>query len=282
MPKTGPDARSGAWASPDLHDPRFSQSLERGLSLLRCFTPERPMLGIADMADELGMNRSTTHRYAITLVALGYLEQGEGRKYKLGMRGTDLGLSAIDGYGIPDPAIPALLALQQQTVSCAVSLVALNGFDVVYLARFTPTRRTRAENDLGLAPGSRQPAYATAAGKLLLSSLPAADLDTMLDDAKLTKLGPNTITSKDKLRKELTSIQQSGLATADEELVDGLSAIALPVLDEDGEVIAAIGLSSDNSRVTLDDLLRDHAQTLDSTATLISALLGYEDAENDG
>ena len=61
---------------PSLREPRYSQSLERGLAILGCFTPKRPVLGIADIADELGMSRSTTHRYVITLVALGYLEQG--------------------------------------------------------------------------------------------------------------------------------------------------------------------------------------------------------------
>jgi IclR family pca regulon transcriptional regulator len=74
---------------PSLREPRYSQSLERGLAILSCFTPKRPVLGIADIADELGMSRSTTHRYVITLLALGYLEQGASRKYRLGLRVTD-------------------------------------------------------------------------------------------------------------------------------------------------------------------------------------------------
>ena len=61
------------WPLSRLGEPRYSQSLERGLAILGCFTPKRPLLGIADIADELGMRRSTTHRYVITLVALGYL-----------------------------------------------------------------------------------------------------------------------------------------------------------------------------------------------------------------
>src|SRR5664280_1831274 len=71
-----------AWSIPSLREPRYSQSLERGLAILSCFTPKRPVLGIADIADELGMSRSTTHRYVITLLALGYLEQGASRKYR--------------------------------------------------------------------------------------------------------------------------------------------------------------------------------------------------------
>ena len=90
------DEQEPAWSIPGLREPRYSQSLERGLAILACFTAKRPVLGIADIADELGMSRSTTHRYVITLVALGYLEQGASRKYRLGLRVTDLGMSALN------------------------------------------------------------------------------------------------------------------------------------------------------------------------------------------
>jgi response regulator of citrate/malate metabolism len=65
---------------PRLKEPRYSQSLERGLAILESFTPERSMLGIAEIADPLGMSRSTTHRYVITLVELGF--QSANRKYR--------------------------------------------------------------------------------------------------------------------------------------------------------------------------------------------------------
>jgi DNA-binding IclR family transcriptional regulator len=74
---------AGALQVPTL-ERYYSQSLQRGLAILRCFTPQHPILGVADISDELGMSRSTTHRYMVTLVALGYLEQGPGRKYSLG------------------------------------------------------------------------------------------------------------------------------------------------------------------------------------------------------
>jgi DNA-binding IclR family transcriptional regulator len=104
-----------AWSIPSLREPRYSQSLERGLAILGCFTPERPVLGIADIADELGMSRSTTHRYVITLVALGYLEQGASRKYRLGLRVTDLGMSALNATGLREHAHPYLEELRQRT-----------------------------------------------------------------------------------------------------------------------------------------------------------------------
>src|ERR1700728_1105832 len=121
MPRTNPDTPRGAWSTPDMDAPRYSQSLARGLAILRCFTPERPVLGIADIADELGMSRSTTHRYVITLVALGYLEQAASRKYRLGLHGTDLGLAALNSTGLREPAHLDLEELRSET-ACTASL----------------------------------------------------------------------------------------------------------------------------------------------------------------
>ena len=65
-------------------DPGFSQSLERGLAVLATFTPDRPALGISELARRLGLTRSTTHRYVATLATLGYLQQDEStRQYRL-------------------------------------------------------------------------------------------------------------------------------------------------------------------------------------------------------
>ena len=132
MPRTrsaAPQAASNGlepvWSIPSLREPRYSQSLERGLAILGCFTPKRPVLGIADIADELGMSRSTTHRYVITLVALGFLEQGASRKYRLGLRVTDLGMSALNSTGLREHAHPYLEELRQRT-SYTASLAVLD------------------------------------------------------------------------------------------------------------------------------------------------------------
>ena len=142
-------AEAPAWSIPSLREPRYSQSLERGLAILGCFTPKRPVLGIADIADELGMSRSTTHRYVITLVALGYLEQGASRKYRLGLRVTDLGMSALNSTGLREHAHPYLEELRQRT-SYTTSLGVLDGTDVLYVDRVRSFRRGQDKIDLDL------------------------------------------------------------------------------------------------------------------------------------
>ncbi len=98
------------------------------------------MLGIADIADELEMSRSTTHRYVITLVALGYLEQGASRKYRLGLRVTDLGMSALSSTGLREHARPYLEELRQRT-SCTAGVSVLDGEEVLLLDRVRSLRR---------------------------------------------------------------------------------------------------------------------------------------------
>src|SRR6202044_777185 len=174
MPRTSPSAAKAgaaqepAWSIPSLREPRYSQSLERGLAILGCFTPTKPVLGIADIADELGMSRSTTHRYVITLVALGYLEQGASRKYRLGLRVTDLGMSALNSTGLREHARPYLEELRQRS-SYTTSLGVLDGTEVLYVDRARSFRRGQGQIDMGLQPGSRVPAYCTAIGKMLLA-----------------------------------------------------------------------------------------------------------------
>jgi IclR family transcriptional regulator, pca regulon regulatory protein len=190
-PKPGA-AQEPAWSIPSLREPRYSQSLERGLAILSCFTPKRPVLGIADIADDLGMSRSTTHRYVITLLALGYLEQGASRKYRLGLRVTDLGMSALNSTGLREHAHPYLEELRQRS-SYTVSLAVLDGADVLYVDRVRSFRRGRGAVSLDLHTGSRVPAYASAMGKLLLANLSASDQRELIS-RWTTKSSPATST----------------------------------------------------------------------------------------
>jgi IclR family pca regulon transcriptional regulator len=263
-----------AWSIPSLREPRYSQSLERGLAILGCFTPQRPVLGIADIADELGMSRSTTHRYVITLVALGYLEQGASRKYRLGLRVTDLGMSALNSTGLREHSHPYLEELRQRT-SYTVNLSVLDGADILYVDRARSFRRGQSKIDLGLHPGSRLPAYCTSMGKLLLAYLPEPEQKDLFSEMKLTKRGPNTITSKKALRDELDEVADAGFAVNDEELAAELHSISAPVRNESREVVAAVNMAAHSSMISLEELVDALGPHLVSTADRISARLGY-------
>jgi IclR family pca regulon transcriptional regulator len=273
-PKPAIAERDPAWSIPSLREPRYSQSLERGLAILGCFTPGRPVLGIADMADELGMSRSTTHRYVITLVALGYLEQGASRKYRLGLRVTDLGMSALNSTGLREHARPYLEELRQQT-SYTTSISVLDGTEILCVDRARSFRRGLTQAERELEPGSRLPAHATSIGKLMMAFLPENEQREVLAALKPTKVGPNTITTKRTLRDELEQVREAGFAVNDEELAPELLCVAAPVRNATRDVVAGVNIAAPSSMISLEELVDALSPHLVSTADRISARLGY-------
>jgi IclR family transcriptional regulator, pca regulon regulatory protein len=230
------------WVSiPTLREPRYSQSLERGLAILASFTPECPVLGIADLADALGMSRSTTHRYVITLVRLGYLLQDKQRKYRLALRVTDLGMSAMNSTSLQAHARPDLEELRRRT-GCSVAIAVLDGAEVLLVDRVAGSRRGLRQIDLAQTPGSAVPVYCTAVGKLLLAHLPDYEQQTLVGQMTFTKFARNTIASKRALRAELQRIGQ--LATAQEEISPKVCSIAAPVRSDSRETVAALGMDA--------------------------------------
>jgi IclR family pca regulon transcriptional regulator len=275
MPRTASSTLDPVWSIPALREPRYSQSLERGLAILGCFTPKRQVLGIADIADELGMSRSTTHRYVITLVALGYLEQQlPGRKYRLGLRVTDLGMSALNGTGLREHAHPYLEQLRRE-VDFPITLGVLDGTEALVVDSLESIRRALRENPLGVSIGSRLPLYCTAMGKLLLANLPGPQRNELFGSLKLNKHGPHAIKSKTDLRLELESLEALELVVDNEEFASEMFAIAVPVRNEAGEVTAALEMRAHSTMTTAEDMVDKLGPHLLSAAGRISARLGY-------
>jgi IclR family pca regulon transcriptional regulator len=253
----------------------YSQSLERGLSILSSFKSARPLLGVSELAREIGLSRSTTHRYVATLAALGYLEQDEvTRRYRLGPRVLDLGFSAINSMELREISVPHLQRLSDET-GHTVNMAILDGADIVYVERCRSSRQGQREIDLNLHVGSRLPAYCTSMGKVLLASLPDDERDAALDGVELTQRGPNTLTQRSALVAELEQVQRRGLAVNNEELAFGLRSIAAPVRDHGGEAAAAINLAVHRSWVSAEELVKRFGPALKQTAADISARAGH-------
>src|SRR3954449_12334242 len=196
----------------------MSQSLERGLAVLALFKAGQPLMGVSEIGRALDLTRSTAHRYVSTLAALGYLQQDrESKRYRLGPRVLDLGFSAINAMEIREISAPHLQQLSDAT-GHTVNMAILDGIDIVYVERCRTSRAGQREIDLNLHVGSRLPAYCTSMGKVLLAFLPTRDRSALLDGVSLTRRGPNTITAKRRLLKELEGVRQTRLAVNNEEL----------------------------------------------------------------
>jgi IclR family pca regulon transcriptional regulator len=259
------DSRSGT----------YSQSLERGLAILSSFRSASPLLGVSDLAREVGLSRSTTHRYIATLAALGYLQQDPAtRKYRLGPRVLDLGFSAINSMGLRELAAPHLQTLSDDT-GRTVNMAVLDRADIVYIERCRTSQRGQRDIDLNLHIGSRLPAYCTSMGKVLLAGLEPERQREVLEGVQFTQRGPNTLTELDDLLAELERVRAAGLAVNNEELAYGLRSIAAPIRSQTGEVIAAINLAAHRTMVSLDSLVADLGPRLKQTAAEISERIGY-------
>jgi IclR family pca regulon transcriptional regulator len=252
-----------------------SQSLERGLSILSSFSAGRQLIGISELSRELGLTRSTTHRYVATLARLGYLHQDPGtRKYALGARVLDLGFTAMNSMELRQIATPHLKRLCDET-GHTVNLAILDDVDIVYIDRHRASRRDQDAIDLDLHVGSRLPAYCTSMGKVLLAFLPVAERDEVLEHTTFARRGPNTLTSRAALLAELERVRTAGIAVNNEELAYGLRSVAVPVMGADGRAVAAVNLAAHRTMVSLDDLVARIGPLMQRTAAAISAQLGY-------
>jgi IclR family pca regulon transcriptional regulator len=255
----------------------FSVSLERGLSVLSAFGGDRSVLGIADLARAVGLNKSTTYRYVATLVKLEYLRQDpETKKYFLGPRVVDLGFAAIDSMELTKVAGPVLQALADETGFTA-SMGLCDGPDVVYVDRRRSARRSSLAMDLNLHVGSRLPAYCTSMGKVLLAFRDPVALRQTLDRIDMARRGPKTITNREQLVAALAKVRQSGWAVNDEELAPGLRSFAAPVRDRSGEVVAAVNVAVHLTMApaAVESLAGRLEGPLRRTAAEISRRLGY-------
>ena len=115
---------------------------------------------------------------------------------------------------------------------------------------------------------------ATSSGKILLAHLPAEERAALLTETGLKKVTPRTITAKTKLEKNLAEARERGYAWALEELELGLHAMAAPVRDRDGEVIAALSASGPAYRLS-EERLHELAPVLVKGAEEISHRMGY-------
>lgn len=149
---------------------RTSRSLVYGFTLLRQFTAEKPVRGIAELAEVLNVSRPTAHRYASTCLELGYLEQAPLRRYRLARRAAEPGLAMLGSLALVRRARPILRGLRQDT-GRTVSLAILDCADVLYIQRLCGFAHGQYELEKGLGTGSRRPARRTAAGKALIAAL---------------------------------------------------------------------------------------------------------------
>jgi IclR family pca regulon transcriptional regulator len=255
----------GAMAEAAADKTKYLQSLERGMAVIQVFSREHPALTLSEVARLTGTTRATARRILLTLERLGHV-RSDGRLFTLTPRVLSLGWAYLSSLNLWEIAQPLMEDLVRETGESS-SAATLDLPDIVYVAR-VPTRRIMT---IALGIGTRLPAHATSMGRVLLSDLPARELDSFLAQATLERLTEHTIVDPDELRTALSQAREQGWALVDQELEIGLRSMAAPIKGADGRTIAALNVSAAAPRVSIEEMRSRFLPALLRTADLISA-----------
>ncbi|WP_422443952.1 IclR family transcriptional regulator [Thermoanaerobacterium sp. DL9XJH110] len=244
------------------------RSVQRALSILLCFSWEQQEMSLIEICKKISLPKSTTSRLLATLENEGFLERNYvTKKYKLGPKLYYLGLVARQGLDLRNVALPIMKELRETTRE-TVNLYVKEGEQRVCFEQVESPLSLKRSAKIG----DRFPLWAGASGKSFLAYMDAEDVAKIMETARsLTK---NTIVDKEMMQKELEKIRRQGYAVSIEEREQGVSAVASPVFDVSGKMIASLSVSGPSFRFT-EDKIKQFGCQVKEAATAISRKLGY-------
>jgi IclR family pca regulon transcriptional regulator len=221
---------------------------------------------LSEIARVTGMSRATVRRFLLTLVKEGYAET-DGKYFGLRPKVLELGYAALSSMTMLDVMQPIMTRLAE-TVQESVFAAVLEETDVVYIASAAPPERIVS---ISVSVGSRAPAHCVSSGRILVASLSEKEQDEYFEKAKLTRLTPNTVTSKVELRSLIEEARVKDWSIVDQELEIGLRSISVPIRDRSGKVVAALNVACPSSRITPEDMRSKVLLELQAASQAITA-----------
>ncbi|NOJ49042.1 IclR family transcriptional regulator domain-containing protein [Bradyrhizobium archetypum] len=245
----------------------FIESLDRGLRVLEIFGGSRQPMTLSDLAKAAELPRATARRILFTLERAGFVAS-DGKLFRLTPRVLALASSYLASNHVVSVLQPALdrLSSEAQEIS---SMAILDGNDVVFIARASPTRIFSSGIDIGY----RLPAFCTSVGRVLLSRLPDDELAAALERMELTPLTPFTVTDKKRLLKTIIADRAQGYSLVDREAEPGFRSVSVPVRRYDGAIVAAINMGAHVDRVSAAEMVERFLPRLRDTAASVKSLL---------
>ncbi len=222
-------------------------SLAKGLRVLEAFSSERPELTLSEVALLAKIDPGTAFRMLNTLVMLGYISRIPGRRFRLTLKVTDLGLHAIGRADLRETARPLLRSIVGE-INEAASLGVLDGTDVLYIDRVR-AGQTRIGVDIRI--GTTIPAFCSAIGQAILAYLPPAELTRLLATPPRSGSLPIKPMTKEEIKRDLADVREHGYALRDSYFGSGLRILSVPVLDIDNYPVAAVSVAAPAVRVTI-------------------------------
>jgi IclR family acetate operon transcriptional repressor len=219
------------------------RAVDRALDILLCFTHEKPVLSLSNIADEVGISKSTVHRLLATLESKRLLIRDSATgKYHLGFWFLEMASQVIDDVN-QQWVLPYLQHLAEECGE-TVDFAVLDGDHVIYLQVIESNQRVK----LAAAVGQRLPAFCTASGKAFLANLPEEQVQMILS-TRLISYTKNTHIDLADLYEDLRATRQRGFAISEQEYENDINAVAAPLLRADGYPLAAIAIAGPSFRL---------------------------------
>lgn len=241
------------------------------LRILQTFSEDRPELGVMEISRILRLHKSSVSRIVSSLASEGFLEKSHSTsKYRLGLKLIGLAHLVLKGCDLRDHARPLMDELAKRSGEI-VHLSVLDKNDIVYLEKQGEGQGLT----VGSRIGGRNPAHASAMGKVLLAGKSKEELLKTLSAGSLVKCTPNTITHLANLLKELEKVRKKGYATDDEESFLGIRCVAAPVCDSEGRVVAAVSVTAPKERMGR-ERMKEMVKEIVALARAISTRIGMK------
>jgi len=245
----------------------FVEAIARGLAVIEAFDRNHAEMTLSEVAGRTGLSPATARRCLNTLVSLGYVRQ-VGRKFVLAARVLSLGSAYTRATQIEEFIVPELRKLVEQ-FGDASSVSVLDDRDILYVAHVTRQSATRP----AAAVGVRYPAYATSMGRVMLAFAEPTYRDAYLASGPFAALTDRTATRPEDLARILAEVRRQGYSVVIDELDYGIAALAVPIRNGGGRVIAALNTSGYSGRLTPETLVEGRLLRLREAARAIEQTL---------
>src|SRR5262249_46879278 len=242
----------------------FVQSLERGLAVIRTFDGTSSQT-LSEVAVASGLTRAAARRFLLTLAELGYVEV-EARSFRLTPRVLELGRAYLSNLTLPDVALPHLQDLVAELRESSTVAVLDRG-RIIYIAHVPADRAL----SVAVPVGGHDPAEATGLGGLLLAPGDEGWLAGHRAGVELVPYPARPLVAPPRLRAELDRVRRQGYALVDQELEEGLRAVAVPLHDGVGRVVAAVNVAVHAGRWPIEAIRGSLVPRLLETAASIDA-----------
>ena len=247
-----------------------ARTLSRGLDILELLAKAPRSMGVTDLAESLGLDKSTVHRLLTTLTKRGYARQElHSRNYALGAQTLVLHDAFQSQIGLQQICRPLLQEMTDVTGETS-HLAVLSGANIIFVDWVC----TPQVMGIRTVVGRSEPAHCTALGKAILLALPDKEKNAILQNATLTAYTDKTPVTIAKIEEELRDSAIRGWTLDNEEFLLGVRCLSAAVLDSAGYPVAAMGISGPATRMTMTKC-RKFGPQISSIAHRASALMGY-------